>query len=344
MHFLSSYTTMQPEGTAKREVDLMTRKPLLVGERATLLASGFPSFIRAPWIRCEISTIREHAATAAFLGMPFDQASVYRTGGNLGPKALRAASDQFLPYLGDFDIDLFEHYHLVDCGDVPIIPGNAERSRGNVREYVGRILDAGAVAICCGGDHSLPEPIGQAIHARTPNFGYLHLDAHIDAAAEFSGELHTNWSGVARIADLIDPHKIAVVGVRGAANPPEQFDWSERVGLNLYRMTDILRRGIDSVMEDALEHVTKGTDTLYVSWDMDVIDCSHAPGANGNEPGGLTSREALRAAELIGLRKPQVFEIAELVPTYDPTFITAKIACYLIFNVLGAAATGKERL
>lgn len=300
--------------------------------------------MKSPWVPCDTAVLRERGAKAAFLGIPFDQASVYRTGGNLGPKGMRAASDQFLPYISDFDVDLFEDYGLVDCGDVPIVPADAARSRENAREYVGRILDADAVAICCGGDHSLPEPIGQALHDRTPKFGYVHMDAHIDAAAEFAGELHTNWSGVARIAELIDPTNIAVIGVRGAANPPEQFEWCERMGVNLYRMTDVLRRGIDEVMREALTRATDGTDALYVSWDMDVVDPSHAPGANGSEPGGLSSREALRAAELIGLHGPVIFEISELIPLYDPTFITAKLACYLAFFVLGARASGRERL
>jgi agmatinase len=255
---------------------------------------------------------------------------------------MRTASDQFLPYFPEYDTNLMDAFNLVDCGDVPIVPGNPVRSREVVKDYVGRVLDSDALAICCGGDHSLPIAIGAALAERLPNFGYLHLDAHLDAAQDVAGERCTNWSAVSRMAELIDPRKIAVVGVRGLANPPEQFRFVADRGIHLHTMRNILDRGIDATILDALEAVTDGTDGFYVSWDLDVIDPAFAPGTNGNEPGGITSREALRAAQLIGTFKPRILEIAELIPVYDPTFITAKLACYLVFNVLGAMAVASS--
>ena len=73
-------------------------------------------------------------------------------------RMMRFVSDQYLPYLGDFDIDLFDEFHLIDCGDVPIIPANAERSRNNIEDHVGRILKAGAMPICIGGAHIRSTP------------------------------------------------------------------------------------------------------------------------------------------------------------------------------------------
>ena len=313
--------------------------------RGGLLHNGPGTFLKAPWIPCETDAIRREGARAVFLGVPFDQATVYRSGSSLAPKMMRFVSDQYLPYLGDFDIDLFEEFGLIDCGDVPIIPANAERSRDNIEASVGAILEAGALPICIGGDHSLPIPIGQALsrHLGERTFGYIHFDAHIDCQPDVDGELFTNWSHMARMVELpnIDPKNMAVVGVRGATNPPEQWNFVEQNGIHMYLMRDVRRDGIEKVVADALEKVTDGVDAFYVSWDSDVVDAAFLPGTDGPEVGGLSSWEILRACEMVGARKPALMDIVELIPAYDlPALISHRLACYFIFHLLGGWATG----
>jgi agmatinase len=322
------------------------RQDLITGSMATVLqATRLPSFLGAPWIHCDTDEIRAHGARAAVLGVPFDQATVYRSGSSHGPKGLRQASEQYLPYLGEFDIDLFEEFHLVDCGDVPIVPGDAARSRSIIADFVGRILDAGAFPILVGGDHSIPIPAMDAVSARVKGrVGYLHFDAHLDCQPDVAGERFTNWSGVSRAVerDNVDASNVAVVGIRGALNPPEQFRFVKEHGITMFTMREIARRGIADVVTEALDRVTDGTDAFYITWDTDVIDASAMPGTDGPEPGGLTSAEALRAVELVGARKPIAMDIVELTPAYDPSGISTRLACYLIFNVLGGWATGGE--
>jgi agmatinase len=261
---------------------------------------------------------------------------------------MRFVSDQYLPYLGDFDINLFDEFHLIDCGDVPIIPANAARSRNNIEDHVSRILKAGAMPICIGGDHSLPIPIGQALSkhiGEEKKFGYIHFDAHIDCQPDVDGEKFTNWSHMARMVELpnADPKNMAVVGVRGATNPPEQWNFIEEHGINLYRMRDIHRDGVEAVVADALEKVTDGVDCFYVSWDSDVVDAAFLPGTDGPEVGGLTSWEILKACEMVGAKKPALMDIVELIPAYDhPSYISHRLACYFIFHLLGGVATGGQ--
>jgi agmatinase len=311
-----------------------------------LLLSGPGTFLKSPGIACDTKAIRDHGAKAAFLGVPFDQATIYRSGSSLAPKMMRFVSDQYLPYLGDFDINLNDEFGLVDCGDVPIIPANAERSRDNIEECVSNILAAGAMPICIGGDHSLPIPIGQALSKHIgpdKKFGYIHFDAHIDCQPDFYGEPYTNWSHMARMVELpnIDPKNMAVVGVRGATNPPEQWRFIEENGISLYRMRDIHRRGVEEVVADALAKVTDGVDAFYVSWDSDVVDAAFMPGTDGPEVGGMTSWEILKACEMVGAKKPALMDIVELIPAYDhPSYISHRLACYFIFHLLGGMATG----
>lgn len=314
-------------------------------QAGTLIFTGLPTFIKAPWVACDTEALRAVGARAAFLGMPFDQATALRAGESYGPKGLRSVSEQYLPYLGEFDVDLFETFNLVDAGDVPVIPANAERSRQAIQDHVGRILDAGALPLLCGGDHSCPIPASRALTERASGrIGYLHIDAHLDAAPDLQGERYTNWSTVTRVIedDRVDPRNMALVGIRGALNPASQWEFVKENGIGVWSMRTILARGIDAVMAEALERVTDGTEGFYVTFDLDAVDCSATPGTNGPEPGGLTPREALRVAELVGAAGPSIFDVSEYLPYADPEGITGRLACYLFFHVLGGLATRGE--
>ena len=315
------------------------RKPYAMGpegwEGPGLPQSNLPSFMGAPWIPCRSDAIRDEGAKAVFLGVPYDQATVYRSGSSHAPRALRYVSEMYLPYLGDFDINVFDEFHIADVGDVPMIPADAPRSRAHIERYVNEVLDAGAMPICIGGDHSIPIPIGKALSEHVSGrFGYIHFDAHIDCQPNFAGERFTNWSHVARMIELgnCDPKNVAIVGARGALNPPEQWDFVEE-------------HGIREVVGEALDIVTTGTDTFYCSLDSDVVDASAMPGTDAPEPGGLSAQEMLRACELIGARKPAALDIVELIPAYDnPAMISLRLAGYMILHVLGGMATGGERV
>lgn len=320
---------------------------LSADKAGTLIFSGLPTFIKAPWVACEPDALRAAGAKAAFLGMPFDQATALRAGESYGPKGLRNISEMYLPYLGEFDVDMFEDFGLVDAGDVPVVPANAERSRAAIQEYVGRVLDAGALPLLCGGDHSCPIPASRALTERARGrIGYLHVDAHLDACPDLDGERYTNWSTVTRVIEdeKVDPANMALVGIRGALNPASQWDFVKDNGIGVWSTRTIVARGIEAVMQEALERVTDGTEGFYVTWDLDAIDCAATPGTNGPEPGGLTTREALRAAEMIGAARPSVFDVSEYLPSFDPTGITGRLACYLFFNVLGGYATQGNRI
>lgn len=310
--------------------------------------STLPSFMGAPWVPCKAEPLREAGAKAVFLGVPFDQATVYRSGSSSAPRALRWASEMFLPYQGDFDINVFDEFRLTDVGDVPMVPADAARCRSYIENHVDQILQAGAMPICIGGDHSIPIPIGRALSKNVQGkFGYVHFDAHIDCQPNFAGEKFTNWSHVARMIELdnVDPKNVAIVGARGALNPPEQWEFVEEHGIRVFRMREVEERGIEDVVREALDIVTDGTETFYCSLDTDVVDASAMPGTDAPEPGGLLSREMLRACELIGARKPAVLDIVELIPAYDhPSFISLRLAGYMILHVLGGWATGGERV
>jgi agmatinase len=94
---------------------------------------------------------------------------------------------------------------------------------------------------------------------------------------------------------------VAVVGVRGAAHLVELIDRARDLGINVFPMSEVDRRGIDAVIEDALSAVSDGTAAVYVSFDNDAVDPSHAPGTTAPEPGGSRAVTLFAWLERLGL-------------------------------------------
>lgn len=309
----------------------MTTKPSSEQPQAT--------FLGAPFVEARAETLRQRQARAAVLGIPYDMGGIFRTGTAAGPRGIREASRQYGGYFFDDDVDLLETFRLVDCGDARMVPASPEKCRAAAKAAAKEIIRSGATGIFLGGDHSLPIPLGQALSEETKgNFGYIVFDANMDAEEEVDGERHSNWSEVCRLLELpnLDPANMVLIGIRGSLNTRRQTEYLRKRGVRIIAMREVIDRGIGDVMTEALALAGRGTEALYVSFDTDGVDAAYAPGTSGPEPGGLTSREILTAARMIGARGVTMFDIVEYCPAYDPSGITGKLCCYIIFNLLGA--------
>jgi agmatinase len=301
------------------------------------MAHGIISMLGAPHV--PTTELEGSDARLAFLGVPYDGANVCigRPGSALGPQGLRIASQEYFSWSFEWDIDLSEAYGLADCGDTKIAIGNAERTHVNVEDDVTRILEAGALPISIGGDHSLPIPCARALSkflGEEKRMGYLAIDAHMDAGYSVDGEKETNCSGVARASELpnVRPENVAIVGVRGSLNPREWLDLIRERGINMYPMREV---------KDALDRVWDGTDGVYVTWDTDSVDAAHAPGTTEPEPGGLTSHEILDVARIVGERGFTALDNVELAPIYDLSGITGKLVWCVLAEALYANAKAR---
>jgi agmatinase len=297
------------------------------------------TFLGAPFLEARAEKLKGHGARAALLGIPYDMGGIFRTGTAAGPRGLREASRQYGGYFFDDDVDLLETFRLVDCGDAPMVPAPPEKCRAAAKAAAKEIIRSGAMGIFVGGDHSIPIPLGQAISEETSGrVGYIVFDANMDAEEEVDGERNSNWSEVCRLAELanIEAANMVLIGIRGSLNTRRQTDYLRAREIRVIGMREVWERGIVDVMTEALSLASRGTDALYVSFDTDGVDAAHAPGTSGPEPGGFTSREILTAARMIGTRGVTMFDIVEYCPAYDPSGITGKLCCYIIFNLLGA--------
>ncbi len=305
------------------------------------------SFLGAP--RCEASSpaLRTMGARAAFFGAPVDtQGFTQRPGTTLGPKACREASVQYAGAATmEHGIDVRKYWGLVDCGDVAIAGAGPRKLHERIEETVFAILAAGAIPIMCGGDHSIPIPGVRALARQTKaRIGYMHIDSHLDTAESLAGEKDTMASPITRIVEVdgVDPANVVVFGARGLGNPPPLVERARKLGVRVIPMAEIIRRGVEESIEDALETIWKGVDIVYISLDNDALDPSCAPGTTAPEPGGLTARELLHIAQAVGRRGVAMLDIAELSPNFDPSGITARIDCHWIAYVLSAYAAAIE--
>jgi agmatinase len=297
------------------------------------------TFLGAPFVEAREDPLRAHGAKAALLGIPYDMGGIFRTGTAAGPHGLREASRQYGGYFFDDDVDLLEAFRLVDCGDARMVPASPQKCRAAAKAAAQEIIRSGALGIFIDGDHSIPIPLGEALSEQAAGrIGYIVFDANMDAEEDVDGEANSNWSEVCRLAELpnIDPSNMVLIGIRGSLNTRRQTNYLKERGIRVIGMREVIDRGIVEVMNEALALAGRGTNALYVSFDTDGVDAAYAPGTSGPEPGGLTSREILTAARMIGAHRVTMFDIVEYCPAYDPSGITGKLCCYIIFNLLGA--------
>jgi arginase family enzyme len=303
---------------------------------------GLRSFLGAPVVEARAEAVRREHVKAAFLGVPYEGANMYRYGQSGGPQAVREATGQFFSYHYDYDVDLLEAYGLADCGDVATVPADVEASHDRIRAATLELLEGGALPLIQGGDHSIPLGTIRALSEFTSGrVGLIQFDCHLDSSDTAFGSPRTGSSHLRRTSELpnVEPRNIVHIGSRGLWNPREQLEYCEAVGINVIRMRDVRKRGIEAVVQEALALASDGTDAVALDVDLDVLDCPHAPGVCSPEPGGMHSSQLLEAIEMIGESGlVTLSEVVELAPIWDPSGLGARMACYVFFTLLGANA------
>ncbi len=308
----------------------------------TLKSTGLATFLGAPYCPPDRNAIREMGAKICFLGIPWDQGQMVRSGTSSGPAGLREASTQYFPYMFEYDVDILSFFKPVDCGDVPIVPGNNDRSHEYIYQYVTECLEGGAKVIFCGGDHSAPIPSARALsdYNKSGKIGYMHIDCHLDSAPDWGGIKNTNCSPVSRAFDLpnCDGVNIAHMGSRNGLNPKDWYDFFANSDAHLIPMMEVVDRGIEECTKEIFDVAWKGTDAVYCSWDTDSLDASCMPGTTAPECFGIMSREAIQIARIAGTYGADILEVSELSPIFDVSQMSIKLACCMIYHYLGSRA------
>jgi agmatinase len=308
---------------------------------------GPVSFGKLPWID-DPAELRRMAVDVAVVGAPFDDAVSHRPGTRFGPRAIREANyaSGSLHSL-QLDVDPFEVLTVVDAGDANIVPSWIERGHAMIYRKVRDVAGSGAIPIILGGDHSITWPAATAIaELRAPQrVGIVHFDAHADTANDSFGVLASHGTPMRRLIEsgAIDGRNFVQVGLRGYWPPQETFDWMQEHGLRWHFMREIEERGAEAVIADAIAEALDGPESIYLSLDIDVIDPGMAPGTGTPEPGGMLTREVLRAVrQIVGAVELAGMDIVEVSPPYDQAETTAMAANRAALEAISALALKRQ--
>jgi len=275
----------------------------------------------------------------AIVGAPMDDLVSDRPGTRFAPRAIRAASCPPGPHL-EAGIDAFAELTIVDYGDAPVLPADPAGSHAAIVRIVGEVLDAGALPVVLGGDHSITEPVVTAVAARRGPVGLVHFDTHTDTGREVFGIERSHGTPMYRLveAGAVDGNRYAQIGLRGYWPGPVEFDWQRERGIASLFMHDVRDLGIREVVERALAHV--GAGPVYLTVDVDVLDPAFAPGTGTPEPGGMTSVDLLWAVRQVAARTDLVgADVVEVLPTgIGSADITALVAERVVRETLTGLA------
>jgi agmatinase len=274
------------------------------------------------------------------VGAPTDDLVSNRPGARFGPRAIRAATSSPGVHL-EAGIDAFAELRMADFGDAPVVPADAARSHAAIQATVAQVLDAQAIPIVLGGDHSIAEPDIRACSlAQGAAIGLVHFDTHTDTGTEVFGVDVSHGTPMYRLVEegRVDPRRYVQIGLRGYWPGPAEFEWQAARGITSFFAHDVRELGIEAVVERTLETVDDGP--VFLSVDVDVLDPAFALGTGTPEPGGLTSAELLWAVRTVAERVEVVgADVVEVIPTaVGSADVTALVAERVVREVMTGIA------
>jgi agmatinase len=278
----------------------------------------------------------------AVVGVPFDTATSFRPGARYGPAAIREMSlmmRRWHPVLG---IDVFGTLSVIDGGDIDTVPGNAQRTTALIAEGLAPVIEAGAVPLVLGGDHSIVLGELRAHARRHGPLGLVLLDAHADTWDSYWGEHYTHGTPFRRALDegLIEPRRSFLAGMRGSLYAAADYEQPREWGFEIVNCEELRSWSAERYGERVRERLGDGP--AYLSFDIDVMDPAFAPGTGTPEVAGLLPHEAQALLRSLAGIPFAGFDVVEVSPTYDgPGQVTALQAATVAFEMLAVTAVAK---
>ena len=315
--------------------------------------TGIPSFYKAPI--GDIGTVEEGQAVVA--GVPMDHGVVLtRTGTRYGPRAIREAS-LFYRAVQEAGSEktsvnvrtkvayrLKDKPNLTDVGDLMIYPQDINKTSQSISDGVFTVVKEGALPVLLGGDHYLTYPafegLAQGIAERKhgARIGHVHIDSHTDFRDSYEGfGKYNHGTSVRRISEnsMISYRNMAWVGLNGSVLDSDIYRIYRSNGLKMISSDDIRVSGIREAVKEAVEVAADGTDAVYVSIDIDVVDAAYAPGAGVPVFEGISAKDFLVAAETLGeFDIIGAIDLCEVSPPFDTTGRTAYLAANALVTFL----------
>ena len=273
---------------------------------------------------------RDPAARFVVAGFPFDLGTTNRAGARAGPAAIRAASRMLV----DGDNPAFwrdpARLDLADIGDVPPVLGDIPASLARFAEQAGAFRHL----IALGGDHTVTLALLRAVVRRLGRpVGLLHFDAHLDTWPDNFGQSLAHGSVFRHALDegLVEPRRMVQVGIRSPVQR-DIHDWTVGQGVTILEAEAVHLSDPANVAERIRAVVAGGP--VYLSFDVDALDPSQAPGTGTPEVGGLFTWQVMAILRRLGGLDWVGMDVVEVAPAYDVAEITALAAASLVWQYL----------
>lgn len=277
-------------------------------------------------------------ADAAVLGAPFDFGAQWRSGARMGPRAIREASTLFsFGHAGayDFEDDVTyldpEKVSIVDLGDADIIHTDTMQSHANIEYGVRKILEAGALPVVLGGDHSVNIPCINSFDDQEP-IHVVQIDAHLDFVDERHGVRYGHGNPMRRAAEKPYVTGLTQIGIRNVSSTAKDgYDAARAMGSDIQSVRHVRRMGTEAL----IARIPQG-ERYYLTIDIDAFDPSIAPGTGTPSHGGFLYYEVLEFIDALAQHGDIVgLDLVEVAPDYDTTGGTSILAAQLLMNTIG---------
>ena len=277
-------------------------------------------------------------ADIAVLGAPFDAGSQFRSGARMGPRGIREASTLFsFGHGGAYDHEDDITYlpanttRIVDIGDADIIHTDTIQSHANIEFGVKKILEAKAIPVVLGGDHSVNIPCINAFRNEDP-IHIIQIDAHLDFVNERHGVRFGHGNPMYRASEKEYVSGMTQIGIRNVSSTArEGYIEAKERGSKIFSVRQFRKMGISQILNTIPKNIR-----YYLTIDIDAFDPSIASGTGTPSHGGFYYYEILelidgltKQGNIIGL------DLVEVAPDYDITNSTSTLAAQLLMNIMG---------
>ncbi len=290
--------------------------------------SGIKTFFRLPLT--DLSSDYE----IALFGLPYDGAVSYRPGARFAPSRIRETSSLGRGYHWPLGINWTKQLTVADIGDCPTVPLDQERTYKLIEEFINKLLKDNKKFIGVGGDHSLTLPILRSIKKKYGPVRLLHFDAHLDTfPAAWGCEYHHGAFLRHAIEEkLIKPGHVFQFGIRGPLTDSQDLDFAAKHKININTVDDIRKNGLEAFLQKLPSY--EDNIPTYISFDIDCLDPSCAPGTGTPVIGGLTTYETQKILRTLKIHNLVGADLVEVSPPYDHSDITSLAAVDTMFEFL----------
>jgi len=293
--------------------------------------AGVPTFMRLPHVPHGHERFGD--VQVGLIGVPWDSGTTNRPGPRHGPRQLRDASTMMRAQHAISGVRPFEAVSCADLGDVGPNPADIMESLARITAFYEQVTGAGILPLTAGGDHLTTLPVLRAV-AKAGPVGMILFDSHTDLFhSYFGGTMYTHGTPFRRAVEegLLDPRRVVMIGLRGTMYDTEDRDFAKANGIRLILVEELHARGVADVMAEARE--IAGDGPTYVSYDIDFVDPTFAPGTGTPEVVGPSSYQALQVCrELEGVNIVGA-DLVEVSPPVDQSGNTAFLGVSIMYEM-----------